>query len=139
MKTIITIITAAFISFSVIANENKNISAKLKKAFEANLKYGETEDIAGIMTTIHSKSSAYASTKRIMTKMNKLYDLKYQVVSFKYIAVTGDYAITRVVQKTTKVKGPAFRDNIIDALQIFKKENGLWKIWTTSILSIKFL
>lgn len=139
MKKIASLIIVAFVSLSVIANENKRISTRIKKTFEDNLKYCNTENIQGMMSTIHSKSSANASTKKTMTQVNKIYDLKYQIISFKYLTTTGDYAIARVIQKTTKIKGPTFRSNIIDSLQIFKKENGLWKVWSSSILSIKFL
>ena len=41
--------------------------------------------------------------------------------------------------ETEKISGPAFRNNEIDMIQIFKKENGKWKFWSQAILYIRYL
>ena len=71
--------------------------------------------------------------------MFSLYDLKYEFSSFRYIGSDGKYAIGRGNQKTTKVKGPAFKDNILDCIYILREEDGKWKLWTQVILETKFL
>ena len=132
-------IIVLMMSISVFAESDKEVSAAVKKVFEDNLKYCCTEDTKGILSTFHTKSAAYPSLKKLSQQIAKFYDLKYEMESFKFVGLAGEYAVARVVQKTTKIKGPAFRNNIIDTLQVFKKENGKWKIWTTTILSRKFL
>ena len=132
-------IIALMMSFSVLAESNKEISAAVKKVFEDNLKYCTNENIEGMLSTFHTKSSAYSSMKKLSQQIAKVYDLKYEMESFKFVGLAGEYAVANVVQKTTKIKGPNFKNNIINTLQVFKKENGKWKLWTTTVLSIKFL
>jgi hypothetical protein len=67
------------------------------------------------------------------------YELSYKLMSFDFIGLSGVYAICRTKQRTLKISGPAFRNNDIDMIQIFKKENDTWKFWSQAILYIRYL
>lgn len=110
----------------------------IKQAVLKNLKATESEDLDAIMSTIHSQSPSYTATMQAMQQLLPLYDLKYSILSYSYIAKDNDYAYVRVRQLTEKVSGPAFNNNVIDALQIFKKEGKDWKLWSQANLSIEY-
>ncbi|MDD5728308.1 MAG: hypothetical protein PHV59_07085 [Victivallales bacterium] len=125
-------------AFPVVAEPTAKITAELEDVFKKYVEYCNTENIRGVMEIMHSKSAEYASTRIRMARIAAGYDLKYELMSFNYVGITGEYAIARTVQKTSKIKGPSYRNNILEALQVFKREDGKWKIWTTAILSLRY-
>jgi hypothetical protein len=117
----------------------QNIAAQIKETVEKNMQTTQAEDTTGMMETIHTQSPFYLMTKQQMQPLFDNYDLNYELLSYEYIGRSGDYAIARVNFQTTKVSGPAFKDNELDVIQIYKQENGTWKLWSQSNLDIKFL
>ena len=103
------------------------------------MEYSEKENIEEYMKTVHSQSAIYSATKQTLQQLFPSYDLKYELLNYTFIAVEGDYVLARVKQRTRKVSGPAFRNNIIDMIQIFKMENGIWKYWQQAILDIIYI
>ena len=49
------------------------------------------------------------------------------------------YAYARGVQESEITSDPKFKDNITDQLVVFKQDSEERKVWTTAILSIKYL
>jgi len=92
-----------------------------------------------MMKTIHTQSPVYLATKQQTASVFANYDLRYELLSFKFIGIDGRYAVARIKQRTTKEAGPAFRDNEIDMIPVFRKENGQWKYWNQVILEINYL
>lgn len=132
----------AFIAFlalngAVLAKDN--VGDDLKKTLQANFKAYQDENIDEVMKTVHSESPGYEATKEFSAQIFPAYDIKYDLVQFKYIAVEGEYALARVKQKTVKVSGPEFKDNIIDSIVIFKQEEGTWKLWSQATLTLEFI
>ena len=117
----------------------EDVAAAVKKTLEKNLDGLEKENLATAMSTVHPQSPLYAQTKKMTKPLMKVYDLKYEIVSYSYVGKDNPYVVVRVKQKATKVKGPAFRDNLVDAMHILRKDKGVWKIWQTAILEVKFL
>ena len=103
-----------------------------------NLRANESEDLDAALATIHTQAPTYTSTKQSSMSLFETYDLKYDLLSFSFIGQDGKYAIARIKQSTTKVSGPAFRNNDLDAIHAFRKENGKWKFWTIAILEVKY-
>jgi hypothetical protein len=120
-------------------NTDSELEAVLKSIVETNFSATEMEDIDTIKKTMHTQSPAYVPTIQTIQQMFDHYDFKVSIVSFRYIGTDEPYAIARVEQKTEKVKGPAFTNNIIDSIFIFRKENGSWKLWQQSILETRFI
>ena len=115
------------------------MTAALRKVYEANLRATQAENTAAILATVHPKSPSRALVSRALSQLFARYDLRYQMLSFTYVGRDEDYAVARVKQKTTKVAGPAFRDNVLDCLQIFRKDGDGWKLWTSANLEITYV
>ena len=135
---IITIITLLLFMAPLQAESLKNVEAGVVKTLKQNLRSVQEENMDLMMSTIHKKSPAYMSTRYAMEPIFRDYDLKYELVSHKFIAHDGDLAYIRVVQKTSKINGPAFRNNIIDMVQGYRKEAGVWKVWGQFIVDIQY-
>ena len=118
----------------------KAIENELKTAMMENIKNTESEDVDGTMQTIHSKSPLYQATRKQLTLLfGKHRGLKYELISLKYLATDGDYAIARVHQRTTQTPPVNIKNNESDMIIAFRKEDGTWKFWNQAILEYKFL
>ena len=71
--------------------------------------------------------------------MFELYDLKYELDSLNVISQTDDEARVECIQTTSKVKGPAFRDNRIVFIHSLKKSEGYWKIYNSKVVKLDYL
>jgi hypothetical protein len=118
---------------------DKELTAELKKVMEANRDGINHNDLDLAMSSIHSQSPAFAETKKVTGQLLKDFQIKQKIVSFRFLGSDKDYAVARVILETVKVKGPEFRDNSVDSMQIFRKESGKWKVWTSAILDVKLL
>lgn len=65
--------------------------------------------------------------------------LKYELISLKYLATDGDYAIARVLQRTTQTPPVNIKNNESDMMVAFRKEGGTWKFWNQALLEFKYL
>ena len=116
------------------------IEAEIKSTVLENIRSTQAEDVDAMMKTIHSRSPMYETTKKQVAQIfGRDLNLNYKLISFKYIATDGDYALGRVQQRTTVVGGPKFRNNEIDMIVAFRKEGDMWKFWSQAILEIKLL
>jgi len=131
------VLVIAFYSTSTLAQSETQTA--IEQVINDNLKYILEEDLELTLTTIHTQSPNYASSAQIMQQLFVAYDLKYEIVEINFIDVDDEYAYVRVVQKSEKINGPEFRNNILDALQVFKQEEGQWKLWTQANLAINYL
>ncbi|MEB8431829.1 hypothetical protein OO007_06285 [Cocleimonas sp. KMM 6892] len=118
---------------------NTEITKLLEQAIHENVKQMKAENIEGTMATIHTKSNLYASSKSLISRLFDIYELDYEIIDIKFIAHQDELAYVRVKQLTKKVTGPAFKNNELDMVQIFKQEDGKWKIWSQANMSVVFL
>lgn len=119
--------------------DDGNISGELKALVAENMVATQAENMQNMMATIHSQAPAYGVTMQQMQPIFQTYDLHYETLSFNYIGKDQDYAVARVKQRTRKVSGPDFKDNEIDMIQIYRQDQGKWKIWSQAILNVNFL
>ena len=118
----------------------KDVESQLKDAMLENIKSTEAEDIEGTMKTVHSKSPLYQATKKQLSQLfGKHRGLKYELLSLKYLATDGDYAIARVRQRTSQTPPVNVKNNESDMIVAFRKEGNIWKFWNQAILEFKFL
>ncbi len=110
----------------------------LRSLVEENLIMSQQENIAGVMATVHTQSPIYRSQMNIMEAISPAYDLEYQLLDFRFIAKDETYAYARIKFSTKKISGGNFQDNDLEALSIFRKENGRWKFWNQSNLELNF-
>jgi len=122
------------------ADTDKGIEAQLKDTMLENIKSTEAEDVDGTMKTVHSKSPQYQQVKKQLSQMfSKHLGIKYELVSLKYLATDGDYAIARVLQRTTQTPPVNIKNNESDIMVAFRKEHGTWKLWSQALLEFKYL
>ncbi len=127
------------VTAEVNSEEFYKTTGELKQVLMENFDAYEKEDIFRILPTIHTLSPSYQTTKQVANKIFSTYDLKYELVNFRYLLTDGDYALARILQKTSKVSGPAFRDNLLDIIVVFKQEKGQWKLWSQIVLKLEFI
>ena len=130
---------SAVISKTQEDKQETGVSKAIKEVVIKNMEAFEKEDVDTAMDTMHSQGPSYLMTRQQMQTAFEHYDLIYRLTYFKYIGQDGGYAAARVKQITEKVSGPMFQDNEVDMIQIFKKENGVWKYWTQSVLDVKYM
>ncbi len=124
---------------SNIAYANPKIADAIKQNILDNLKYVQAEDAEKSMSTMHSQSPSYLPTKDMMFRIFNDYNLSYEIIDFKYIAYDGDLAYARIKQVTKKISGPAFQNNELDAVQVFRQESGVWKLWSQANIDVKYI
>ena len=134
---IVFILTSLLVSNLVLADDE--ISASIKTNVLDNLHYFQAEDIEKSMSTMHSQSPSFLPTKNVMVQLFDNYKLSYELLAFKYIGYDGDLAYVRVKQRTKKISGPAFKDNEVDMVQLFRQENGVWKLWAQATVEVVFI
>jgi len=132
-------VTAALVWPLASFADNESTATELRDLTIQNMKACQDEDLDAAMSTLHSQSPAYLPTKQQTSILFENFDLKYELAAFKYIGQDGEYAVARIKQKTTKVAGPAFQNNVTDLIAVFRKENGHWKFWNQIILGTKYL
>jgi hypothetical protein len=116
------------------------VDAELRRTLEQNMRSAEAEDVDAMMKTIHSGSPLYQTTRQQVSQIfGRGYNLKYQLVSLRYLATDGEFAFARVRQRTTKTPADSFRNNEMDMIVAFRKEDDTWKFWNQAILEIKYL
>ncbi len=111
--------------------EREALMAALRQVVVANLRASQAEDLPAAMATLHPASPVAGTTRLAMQTYFRAFDLKYELLSLSWIGRDADYAVLRFRQKTTKVAGEAFQDNILDGLHVFRRYGEAWKIWTT--------
>lgn len=114
-------------------------SSEIEDAILDNLEHTQNEDVGAVMEDMHSQSPAYQPTQQMLQQLFPVYDLKYELLNYKLVGEDDEYAYVKVKQRTEKISGPAFQNNEIEMLMVFKQENGLWKLWTTANLSVSYL
>ncbi|MGO2497979.1 MAG: hypothetical protein ACTH6I_08135 [Vibrio litoralis] len=101
-----------------------------------NFKALNQEDTAAYMDTVHNQSLLYQTTENLLKLTFKTYDLEYDLQNVSFVGEDEKYAYVKAVYETRKVKGPAFQDNQMESLMVFKQINGDWKIWAQANLEL---
>ncbi len=106
---------------------------------QENIRAMNDRDLDKAMATIDDQSPSYEQTKQVAKRLFEMYDLKYALDSVKVIMKTDDEARVECIQTTTKVRGPAFRDNKIYFVHTLRKSDGTWKIYYSKVKKIDYL
>ena len=122
---------------AVPAEKPADLAATLETVLKQNFAASEQKDVKGVMATLHTNSPVAAVTAEALTSLFETFELKYELLSFRLVGRDGEYAVARAEQKTTKVKGPDFKDNVIDSLYIFRTQDGKWRLWYQVLLETR--
>jgi len=96
-------------------------------------------DIEGVLNMIHSSSQAQMPTRQMLGQLMNAYKLKNELLDSKYIGADNKYIFIRVKQKTIKLEGPEFKNNITDSVIALKQDEDAWKIWGLMPLETVFI
>ena len=134
------VIISLVLLFSVTVHAAEDdIQNAIKSVVIRNVQAVQAENLNAVMKTIHTQSPGYLTTKQQLAPLFDNYDLKYEILSFTYIGRDDQYAVARVKQSTREISGPAFRNNILDMVQVFRQEKGQWKFWNQAILEVTYV
>lgn len=114
---------------------------ELKATIESNINGMNDENIDASLEAVHTQSPFYDQMQVMLSEIAKVYDLESSLVSFEYLGMdkAKSKAVVLVRQKTVKLSGPDFRDNIVDTMTVFKKDGDVWKIWQSLTLDVEYL
>jgi hypothetical protein len=104
-----------------------------------NIRASNAENVDYYMSTIHSKSPSYQTTKNMTKEAFSLFDLSYKVSGLKIIKQTKNEVVVAFTLTTRKIRGPDFRNNRINGEMILRKDDGKWKIYNQVVHDVKYL
>ena len=113
------------------------LAKQLRAMLVAQTEAKQKEDLAGTIENVDARLIVKYGTQ--FGQIFKTYKIEYSLDDFKLLYHDDEIAVTRVKQTLKKVEGPDFKDNERDALQIFRKRDGKWKIYEQVILDRTFL
>jgi tetratricopeptide (TPR) repeat protein len=114
-------------------------SDELFAVINRNISAANSEDIAGYMETIHTKSPLYKQTEESLMMAFSTYDLLYSVSDLKVEYLSGSEAKIHFVLTSRKISGPTFRDNAVEGVFILRPEDGVWKLYQYENLEVTYL
>lgn len=120
---------------------NKSDEAAIRKCIEDNMKANQDEDFDAIWKTCKPALSSQEKKQLValMKETFKVYDLSYEIESYKLIKLDNKTARVGVVQITKKVRGPEFQNIRTKNLHYLQKINGKWYIVNTEVLGYEYL
>ena len=94
-----------------------------------------------VLQTVSPACAGDGEAIEIVRGLFQNYDLQYEIEELQNINVQGTEASLEVVQVTRKVAGPEFRDNRMRISHTLVKEDGEWKMCSSTFLieDIEFL
>lgn len=113
------------------ANE---VETELRAVVQRNFSETSKEDLHGILDTIHAESPARAGVLQMESAFNS-WNLRVELVAWEFLGNDDEIAVARVSQKTTKLTGPQFVDNILDSIYVFRKDDSGWKLWNSIVVA----
>ena len=104
-----------------------------------NIRASNAEDVERYMSTIHSRSPLYRSTRQALETVFDDYDLSYRLTNVELIEQDGEEARINFTIVTTKILGPPFADNRVTGEMIMRIEDGQWKIYDQETTEVDYL
>jgi tetratricopeptide (TPR) repeat protein len=104
-----------------------------------NIRASNAENVNYYMSTIHTKSPSYQTTKNLTEEAFSLFDLSYKVSGLKIIKQTKKEVVVAFTLTTRKIRGPNFRDNRVNGEMILRQEDGKWKIYNQVVHDVNYL
>lgn len=128
-----------FCLVTVVASQESVLTEQLKNLVRHQMEAFEAEDLESIERTFHPDTPVLDQTLMLARQLSETYDLEYDVGDhWIYIGQDDTYAYARIEQITRRLDGPAFQDNAVDQVWVFKQFKGEWRVWTTGVINIDF-
>jgi hypothetical protein len=113
--------------------------AAIKKMIQRQITAMNKCDVGGYMATVDPSVPQYEQTKQTMTMLFSKYKLKATVESVKVAMVSSDTAKVTMTVVTSKISGPAFRNNRMVSINTVVKRNGKWLTSATKVSKLDYL
>ncbi len=113
------------------------LAKQLRGMLVAQTEAKQQENLSGTIENVDRRLMVKYGTQ--FRQIFRTFNLEYSIDDFKLLYHDDEVAVARVKQTVKKVEGPDFKDNQRDALQIFRKRDGQWKIFEQVILDRTFL
>ena len=110
----------------------------IRALVQANMRATEAGELAALLETIHPDSLATPQMEGGLQAL-AAYKLSFDAPSVEFVGMSGEYALIRVVQRTSRVSGPDFLDNEIDGIWALRLDGKKWKYWTQMNLEMRSL
>ncbi len=107
----------------------------LEKYYDA-MNGNHLEEVLGF---IHRSSPVLLPTRQLLGQLMSSYKLNNELLLTYYVGADSDYMFIRMKQKTTRLEGPEFRDNITDSIVAMKQDGEKLRIWSMMPLETSFL
>lgn len=124
------------VKFSLKSSVSKAEEDAILAPVRANADALNRKDIKNSLAYIHPE--IFEKTEEMTKKAYETYDLHTRLNMLAVESVSFDEARVRFRQTTEKIKGPAFRNNIVEGVHTLKKHNGSWKIFKTDVTNVDF-
>ena len=112
--------------------DQPNPATLLRHMLEAHSQAKQNEDLQALFANVDRLVALRQQAQ--FRKIFGAYDLRYSLDDFKLLYSDEELAIARFRQTVKKTSGPAFKDNQKDALQVFVKREGKWRIFEQVII-----
>ena len=97
------------------------------------------EDIDAYMACIDPSSPLYSSTRTQMTTTFEQYDFRVEATDIKVLDLSATVAHVQAVLTTTKISGPAYKDNRLTVIFELHEVSGAWKIYGENVTNTEYL
>ncbi len=111
----------------------------VREMFYTNFTAVVLEDVEAMLQTMSPACPGYAEAVEAARQAFRTYDFSYQIEEGPNINVRGNEASVEVVQVTRRAAGPEFRNNRTRFTHSLVKEEGGWKMSSTSFDEIEYL
>jgi hypothetical protein len=132
-------LSATVLIFAFLGCGNNKYYSSPEEVIQANIDYMNAENLEGTMSTFHPDSPTFDITEKLVKKIFDIYDLNYKIEKLKVTAEDAEEATVEFTQLTTRLNGPAFRNNRVTGKHLIKKNGDSWKIYSTQILNSEYL
>lgn len=103
-----------------------------------NARAANEENVEAYMATIHPESPSYGRTASTLRDMFAQYDLEFWFYDLSVTNRKPTEAKIHFSLRTTKIRGPAFRNNIVTGTMILRLDNGVWKIYDQDVDGVQY-
>jgi hypothetical protein len=121
--------------------EFKTPEKELRTVLDGQLSALNAEEMEKVMSYTWEDAPMFDQQFDILQRIKQLYDLKTSLVSCEYLGSSkdGTFAVILMKQKTEKVSGPEFKNNVVTTAVTFKKVSGAWKMWQSVTFAIDYV
>lgn len=133
------VLLAVMLGLSAVAKAaDADLGAAVKGAVEANLRGYNAEDADAALRSVHKSSPEYEPTKAAMAEQFRDFDIKAELVDFRYMGHDDEFVVARMKTRFTAPPGSGFLDDVVDSVVLFHQDGGVWKLWSDQVLGVQF-